>query len=223
VRDVRPPLTELSPLPEGAVPADLPEPAPDLARRGATLKSVLRKRRSCADFVRAPLSLDDLWTINRLAFRGGTFAPVFPAGPHVGLVRPFWAVHDVTGMPGGIWHYDPIDDRWHSIKPGEFRIETQYVSLEQRLCGNASAACFIMSDLPTLMQKAGPDVYRLAHLEAGIVGQRIHLASAALGLGCSGIGAFYDDEVRAFLELEHTGWETIFELVVGVTASPVTV
>jgi SagB-type dehydrogenase family enzyme len=157
--------------------------------------------------------------MNRLAFRGGTFAPVFPAGPHVGLVRPFWAIHNVTGLASGIWHYDPMNDRWHLRRPGDFRVETKYVSLEQRPCGNAAAACFVMSDLRTLMEKSGPDAYRLAHLEAGIVGQRVHLAAAALGLGSSGVGAFYDDEVRAFLDLEDTGWEAVFELVIGVPAA----
>lgn len=214
VREVRPPVTELSLLSPGHRRAPLR--APDALPKGRPIRSVILSRRSAADFQRGPITLDQLWTINRLAFRGGTFFPIFPSGPHVGLVRPCWVVHNVSGIDPGVWYYHPPADKWHVMRHGEFRIESQYISLEQKLCANASAICFILADLRTITTKAGPDSYRLAHLEAGITGQRIHLAAAAMGLGCSGIGGFYDDEVREFLDLEKTGWEPIFELAVGV-------
>ena len=43
--------------------------------------------------------------------------------------------------------------------------------------------------------------YRYAMMDAGILGQRLYLGSTALGLGCCGIGAFYDNEARALLSL----------------------
>ena len=51
------------------------------------------------------------------------------------------------------------------------------------------------------MTHAGPDTYRLAHLEAGIVAQRLYLAANALGFGTAFSGPFYDDEVRRFFGL----------------------
>ncbi len=135
IRDVRPPLTELSPLPPDHALADLPEPPPLDAAAGQSLRGVMLNRRSTADFKRVAISRDALWTINRLAFRGGTFFPIFPGGAHVGLVRPVWVVHDVDGMEAGVWYYDPPTDRWHLVRAGEFRIEAKYVSLEQQhLC-----------------------------------------------------------------------------------------
>jgi nitroreductase len=68
------------------------------------------------------------------------------------------------------------------------------------------------------MGGAGPDAYRLAHLEAGVVAQRIHLAAAAMDLGCAGAGAFYDDEVRGFLDIDRSSWEPVYALAVGVRA-----
>jgi nitroreductase len=97
-------------------------------------------------------------------------------------------------------------------------METLYLCLEQPVAGNASAVCFMVSDLRALMQGAGPDAYRLAHLEAGVVAQRIHLAAAGMDLGCAGAGAFYDDEVRRFLDLDRTGWEPVHAVCVGVPA-----
>jgi hypothetical protein len=37
-------------------------------------------------------------------------------------------------------------------------------------------------------------------------------------LGCAGAGAFYDDEVRRFLDLDRTAWEPIHAIAIGVPA-----
>ena len=59
--------------------------------------------------------------INRLAFRGGTFFPLHPDGPHVALVRPFWLIHEVVGMDSGLWYYHPPTDAWSTTI--ELRLE----------------------------------------------------------------------------------------------------
>jgi SagB-type dehydrogenase family enzyme len=216
IREIRPPLTELSPAPVGAVAIDLapPEELPG----GPSLRKVLMTRRSPHDFLRHSISRGQFWTINRLSFRGGSHFPTFPDGPHVGLVKPFWVLHDVGGMDSGVWLYDAANDRWMLVRRGDYRMETQYLCLEQAACGNSSAVCFMVADLRTLMGGAGPDAYRLAHLEAGVVAQRIHLAASAMDLGCAGAGAFYDEEVRRFFDIDRTTWEPVYALSVGVPA-----
>lgn len=216
IREIRPPLTELSPLPTGATfvePAP-PEPLPG----GPSLRRVLMARRSPHDFLRHSISRSRFWVLNRLAFRGGSHFPTLPDGPHVGLVKPFWVLHDVGGMDSGVWYYDAPADRWALVRRGDYRMETLYLCLEQAVAGNASAVCFMVSDLRALMNAAGPDAYRLAHLEAGVVAQRIHLAAAGMDLGCAGAGAFYDDEVRRFLDVDRTSWEPVHAVCVGVPA-----
>lgn len=214
VREIRAPATELSPLPPNVRGYDrqpIEEPY-----GGQPLGRVLMSRRSARDFVPRAMARDALLTINKLAFRGGSYSPVLPIGPHVGIIRPFWIINDVVGVDSGIWYYHPVNDQWYMLARHNFRPEAKFLSLEQELCGNGSAVCFMMANLHSLMTTAGPDAYRLAHLEAGIVGQRIYLASNAFGYGCSGIGAFYDDDVRKFFGLEKTGWEVIYEIVVGI-------
>jgi SagB-type dehydrogenase family enzyme len=217
VREIRPPLTESNPFDPELTAEELP--APGAHTGGPPLAQVMTTRRSAADFVREPINLDALWTINRLAFRGGSHFPVFPSGPHVGLLRPMWIVNAVDGMQPGLWCFDAACDRWMLHRAGEFRLESRYLCLEQPICGHAAAACFMLADLKTLMDCGGPDTYRLAHLEAGVVGQRMFLAAAALGVGCAGIGPFYDDETIAFLEPKQPGWEAIYSVVLGVAKS----
>jgi SagB-type dehydrogenase family enzyme len=218
LRELRPPLTELSPRKKGRPPTVLPAPAE--AAGGPPLANVMTKRRSAPDFRRASIPLDQLWTVSRLAFRGGSYFPVFPSGPHVGLIRPMWIIGDVDGLEPGVWNYDPIDDHWTLHKPGVDRFEQQYLCLEQAICGNASAVCFMLADLKVLMDRGGPDTYRLAHLEAGIAGQRMFLASHALGVGCTGIGPVYDAETLSFLDPDPSGWEVIYSAVLGETKEP---
>jgi len=52
------------------------------------------------------------------------------------------------------------------------------------------------------------------HIEAGLRGEFIYLASRALGLGCSGIGAFTDDQAAEFLGAPQ-GAAVVYDLVVG--------
>ena len=50
-------------------------------------------------------------------------------------------------------------------------------------------------------ERWGPRGYRYALLTAGRLGERLYLTATALGLGCCGIGAFYDQEAADLLGL----------------------
>jgi SagB-type dehydrogenase family enzyme len=218
LREIRPPFTELSPVAPEHLTIDLqPDRQPEIA---SAARHVLLSRRSMRAFGRHALSRDQFLLINRLSFRGGSVFPMLPDGPHVALLRPYWIVNAVAGMEAGLWYYDPRTDRWALQRRGEFRADAAYLSVEQPHCGNASAVCFLMSDLRSLMAGAGPDAYRLAHVEAGIMGQRLNLAATALAAASCGIGAFYDDAVRDFLGVSETGWEPLYAMALGVPESP---
>jgi nitroreductase len=67
------------------------------------------------------------------------------------------------------------------------------------------------------MTHGGPDLYRLAHLEAGAVAQRLYVAANSLSLGCAPVGEFYDDELRKFLGMQATKWEPLHAVVIGLS------
>jgi SagB-type dehydrogenase family enzyme len=216
IREIRPPLTELSPLPVH-VPLQV-MPLTEAPPHGPSLRQVLLQRRSSRDFIEHSISRNKFLAINHAGFRTGTFVPLFPDGPYPALIRPFWVIHDVTGMIGGIWYYHPPADRWVMLKRGDFRRQTALMCLQQPRCGNASALCVMTANLHALMGRAGPDLYRVAHLEAGIASQRMALAATATGIGCCPIGQFYDEELRHFVGLQQTGWEVIYCTALGIAA-----
>jgi len=53
------------------------------------------------------------------------------------------------------------------------------------------------------------------HFEAGAIRHRLYLAAEALGLGATGIGAFYDDEVHNYLKLRPEDGQVVYHFAVG--------
>lgn len=91
------------------------------------------------------------------------------------------------------------------LRTGNFAQKAGYLCLEQSL-GSQSAVTFF------LVSKGSN--YQVLYQKAGIIGHRIYLASNYLGIGCSGIGAYYDDEVLEFLELDQE-YMVLYALAIG--------
>ncbi|MBU6430264.1 MAG: SagB/ThcOx family dehydrogenase, partial [Cyanobacteria bacterium REEB65] len=111
----------------------------------------------------------------------------------------FVAVHRVEGLDPGCYHYDPHGRVLRQIRFRNLVEEVQYLCLNQDLGGQACAVIFHTADLPKAIARWGDRAYRYMHLDAGHLGQRLNLAAVHLGLGASGIGGFFDDEVNELL------------------------
>ncbi len=83
----------------------------------------------------------------------------------------------------------------HSMQPGVYRnaqlstagnyhTEVVHLLLEQRFIASATVVLLIYAE----------HFGAITHIEAGIYAQELYLACEELGIGCSGIGAFYDEE-----------------------------
>lgn len=70
------------------------------------------------------------------------------------------------------------------IQNGNFSVDVVHLLLEQRFISNASVVSLIFS--------VRFDAH--SHIEAGRYAHELYLLSGKSGIGCSGIGAFYDDE-----------------------------
>lgn len=218
--EVRPPTTEVCPM--------LDAPMAQLSANDITsdmgLPLAIKNRRSIRHFEPHGISRDHFGALNRVTFRGGSYYPVMPEGPHMGIIRPFWYVHGVTGIQPGLWFYHANHDRFTSVHYGDYRFDTKYLFHGQVMCSEASAVCIMCAKLRTIMDSSGPDAYRLAHLEAGIAAERLYLACAAMGIECCAVGDFADNELKQSLELAGTDWECLYGFAVGglrrQTASP---
>ncbi|TRT77197.1 MAG: SagB/ThcOx family dehydrogenase [Microcystis aeruginosa Ma_AC_P_19900807_S299] len=152
------------------------------------LESTILKRRSTRAYSGASLSLDELRALLHFTYQPQDYAgqnldpnPDYFA---LDLLETFIAVSAVTGLEEGCYYYAPKAQELRQIRFKNFRQELHYLCLGQDLGRDAAAVVF---------------VYRYLHADAGHLGQRLNLAAIHLGLGVSGIGGFFDDQVNEVL------------------------
>jgi SagB-type dehydrogenase family enzyme len=213
VREVRPPLTEMSVLSAEFRVEDFPQG--EDTEWGAGIGKMLLTNTPVRELHRGSVSRNHFSLLNNLAFRWGSAFPLYPDGPHVALVRPIWMIHEVTGVEAGIWYYNPQKGGWSSLRYGKTRAETQQLVCGRSMYGNCAAACFLVANTHRLMMESGPDLYRLALIEAGTAAHRFYLAASSLGLGLHMTGTFFDDDIRRFIGIERTGWEVLYAMALG--------
>jgi nitroreductase len=73
----------------------------------------------------------------------------------------------------------------------------------------------MIADLDRAISAHGDRGYRYVHFEAGAIGQRLYLAAESLGLGATGIGAFFDDEVNRYLGLLPERRQVVYHFSIG--------
>jgi SagB-type dehydrogenase family enzyme len=96
----------------------------------------------------------------------------------------------------GVWRYQPQDHSLVSVSAGgDPRVNLGQACLSQEWASQAAMSIVLYSNLEKGTQERGPRDYRRDMISAGRAGQRLYLAATALGLGCCGIGAFYDQEI----------------------------
>jgi SagB-type dehydrogenase family enzyme len=167
------------------------------------LESTMLKRRSTRAYSGASLSLDQLRALLHFTYQPQDYAsqnldpnPDYFA---LDLLETFIAVSAVTGLEEGCYYYAPKAQELRQIRFKNFRQELHYLCLGQDLGRDAAAVVFHTADLSKAVAKYGDRVYRYLHADAGHLGQRLNLAAIHLGLGVSGIGGFFDDQVNEVL------------------------
>ena len=117
------------------------------------------------------------------------------------FIQLYLYAHRVEGLKPGVYRHWPESAELEQIKNGDQRVVAAGLSLGQELAGNACVAFSMIGDLERAARAHGDRGYRYVHFEAGAIGHRLYLAAEALGLGATGIGAFYDEEVHRYLKL----------------------
>ena len=185
-------------------------PAPASSTR--SFHGVVRTRRSALDFKGGTqsMSLAELSAILAITakplcadFSGTRFVQLYLYAHRVGELRP------------GVYRYWPERAQLELIKSGDQRVAAAGLSLGQDLAGNACVAFSMIADIECAVRSHGERGYRYVHFEAGAIGQRLYIAAEALGLGATGIGAFFDDEVHSYLHLAPAQGQVVYHFAIG--------
>ena len=200
--------SEAAPAHRDPVEIKLPRPAESSRSFG----DVVRRRRSALDFQggHPSMSLAQL-----SAILGTTAQPFFADFAAARPVQLYLYVHRVEGLEPGVYRHWPERGALERLKSGDQRVVAAGLSLGQQLAGNACVAFSMIADLDRAARMYGDRGYRYAHFEAGGIGQRLYLAAEGLGLQATGIGAFFDDQVHRYLELEPAQGQVIYHFAIG--------
>ncbi len=120
---------------------------------------------------------------------------------------------NLEGLADGFHVFSRDFSRLDLMKRGSLAPDLARVCLDQQWIGHANMNFLFMANLNALETGFGPRGYRYLMFNAGRIAQRIYLAAQDQGLGCCGIGALYDGEAKALLDLNEES-----ALVYGVAA-----
>lgn len=160
----------------------------------------LWNRRSKRNFVRTPLPRGDLDAL-LAALRLDDPAPLSGEASQEESVCVGFLAERVEGMASGFYLLERGPPAICRVAAGDLAAGMARACLDQEWLANAALHFLFLVNLDVLEAAWGPRGYRYAMMTAGRLGQRLYLAATAMGLGCCGIGALYDEEASRLLDL----------------------
>jgi SagB-type dehydrogenase family enzyme len=175
-------------------------PPPDPAAALMNYPESVFKRRSKRNFISEPIKTGQLNYLLSLLCRAAEPSihehPDMASAVAVGFIA-----GNIRGLEPGFYLLDSNEGKFGKIFSGFLTGKMAEICLDQAWLKNAGVQFVFMSNLEGLARKWGARGYRYAMLTAGRMGHAVYLGATALGLGCCGIGAFYDGEARGLLGL----------------------
>ena len=196
-------------------------PEPDRYGKG-TVNQAIQQRRSVRDFKQDPITLqtvsDLLWAAGGMTVDGVT-GPT-RAYPSAGAIYPlelYLVAGNVTGIDPGVYRYNWKDNALVPVKEGDVRAALADAAMGQGMIRSAPVTLVVVAEYGKINMRYGKrGMTRYVHMEAGHIGQNIHLISAAMGLGTVMIGAFSDDEVAKVLDIDVEREVPVYMMPVGI-------
>ena len=149
------------------------------------------KRRSIRDFMQKPITKEHFLEVMH------ALSQPIPSDCDVDI-EIYAIINRVEGMEQGVLREGLY------LQKGDFTRKAGYLCLEQALGEESGVTFFLVGN--------DDKNYQAMVQKAGIIGHRLYLMSEYLGFGCSGIGAYYDEEVMAFLQ---TDGMILYALAIG--------
>ena len=180
-----------------------------------SIEDAITRRGSTREFAHESVTFAELSTMLDRATRGITTD--FLDHLEESLNELYLIVHAVDDLPGGAYVFRHQQRALELLKEGDFRRDAGHLGLGQEIPADASVNIYFLADLHRVLERFGNRGYRVAQLEAAIMGGKIYLAAYAQSLGASGL-TFFDDDVTEFFSPDAAGKSVMFLVAVGKSA-----
>lgn len=215
-------------------PSFVPQPSPNAA-------AVTLGRRSATAMDGTPISNKTfLHLLSRLIPTEDSLTPPWDALPwrpriHLGVF-----VHRVEGLSAGLFALPRDPERglelkaamsrgflWEKVSEcpdklplyllerGDFRQMASALSCGQVIAGDGAFSVAMIAEFRPSLALLGSRFYRRLFWEAGMIGQILYLEAQACGLGATGLGCYFDDQVHALFGLSSNEWQSLYHFTVG--------
>jgi len=171
-------------------------PAPRL-ESDVSLEEALARRRSVRAYSGEPLTIDEIGQL-LWAAQGITHESGYRTAPSAGALYP---LELYAATDDGLYHYEVRGHQAELRRIEGWRASLCQAALSQDAGCQAPAVFVVTAVYERTAAKYGQRAERYVRLEAGHAAQNLLLQAVALDLGAVPIGAFYDDQVQAALNL----------------------
>jgi len=190
---------------EAAVRIELP--SPEHTGR-VSVEEAIYRRRSVRGYSDAPLSLEQisqlLWAAGGMTV-DGVSGPT-RAYPSAGGRYPldiYLVAGNVTSLDAGIYSYGWTDHSLTLLKEGDLRAELARASYGQRMIADARVTIVVTTSHERAAGRYGKrGAERYIYLDAGHLGENVHLQAESMGLGTVMVGAYSDSAVAGILGIK---------------------
>ncbi len=187
---------------------------------GMPLFKVIKDRRSERNFSNKAVTeitfSQILWAVQGITLANEYHQ--FRAAPSAGGLFPietYCVINQVIGFIPGVYHYQVPYHSLVLIKAGSFGAELARAALSQKMVRDAAFNLVWSAMIERSKWKYDQRAYRYVYLDAGHIGQNAALAAVACGLGSCQIGAFFDEEVNAIIEVDGTAETAVYMTAIG--------
>jgi len=184
-------------------------PKPDV--EGAVpLEQAIMLRRSRRDFLRRPLTLEQIGQLLWSAQGKSTMGP-FRNTPSAGATYP---LEIFTVVEKGLFQYFPNEHSLKQILDRDIRAQLASAAWGQEFIAVAPLTIIFTAEFSRTTKRYGQRGIRYVYMEAGHAAQNVHLQAETLHLGSVAVGAFDDAAVKGILFLP-SNLEPLYMVVVG--------
>ncbi|MEM0044309.1 MAG: SagB/ThcOx family dehydrogenase [Sulfolobales archaeon] len=183
----------------------LPKP---IESSSTDLFHVILARRSRRRYSKESISLEELSTIlyysvgiSGKAWWGGP-KRVYPSAGALQPVEAYVVASRVRDLDEGLYHYNPGEHSLELLREGDFSRELSSIALDQDFIRDAAASVVLTIVYRRTASRYGLRSYKYSHLDTGFAGQNLYLVVEALKLATVAVGAFYDERLCRFLEID---------------------
>jgi SagB-type dehydrogenase family enzyme len=211
------------------VPArrSISDPRPIVLDRAGTASQVAAlamRRQSYREYAPRTMSLamastllHDCYGVTELRYETISWARWGRVVPSAGGLYPldvYVAMHNVEGVPDGVFRYEPVEGCLMSL-PQCRREDIERSLFSPEFTGNANMLIALSGTFATTQNKYGPRGYRYMLLEAGHAAQNLCLGAVELGCATLCLGGFDDELLNRALGLRALEEAVLYCIAVG--------